>query len=123
MTFLRPFLTLRGLLIALPCWASAPAFANYSCTGPVTALSTGPSGTVTVQSAGLQFVYVCYLYGTSPNGVTADSCKGIYSILLSARTTGANVTWIFNDSLTCTTQPAWAWLTTTPLGWYYGPQL
>lgn len=40
-------------------------------------------------------------------------------MLLTAQTSGKQIELWFNDSLTCTTHPAWAWLS----GWYWGPRL
>lgn len=102
---------------------AAPAWANYSCTGTIDAVTVAPgTGTVIVSSAsaGLTWVYLCLLEGSasSANGtVTPEQCKAIYSLLLAAQAAERSVTISFNDTLTCTTHPAWAWLT----GWYWGP--
>ena len=99
---------------------SPPLFAQttYTCVGPVTDLVVSPNGVVTASIGSLAWVYLCAIGTTSNyNGVTSDACKAIYAHLLSAKTTGAQETFWFNDSLTCTTHPAWANLT----GWYFGP--
>lgn len=102
---------------------TAPAWANYSCSGTLDAVTLAPgTGIVVVSSssAGLSWVYLCALEGStsSANGtVTPEQCKAMYSLLLAAQASGRSVTFSFNDSLTCAAHPAWAWLT----GWYWGP--
>ena len=100
--------------------AASAAHANYFCTGPIDNVDVSPSGLGVVQSgtAGLQSVYLCTI-GTTANGVGPDACNAILSVVIAAHATQASVTWAFDDSLTCTTHPAWSWLT----GWYYGPQI
>src|SRR5215469_5573977 len=98
--YLLPFL----LTIVL---AATPAFANYTCTGPVTFLGVG-SGTVVVSGfGGINSGYLCSLTTTAPNGVAPDQCKAMYAHLLLARQTGQQLTLWFSDNLTCTTQPSW----------------
>jgi hypothetical protein len=100
--------------------ASESAFANYSCTGSVDQVNVSPTGVVVLVSAtmGLTSVYLCQI-GTTTNGVDSDPCKSILAVLLTAHTTGAQIDLSFSDSLTCSTHPAWAWLT----GWYFGPNI
>jgi hypothetical protein len=96
------------------------AFANYFCTGTVDQVTVSPSGVVifTSSTVGLNYVYLCQI-GTTINSVDSDPCKSILAVLLTAHATGAQIDLAFSDSLTCSTHPAWAWLT----GWYYGPNL
>lgn len=119
---------LRSLQLASAIVASllcaAPAWATYSCIGTVDAVSVSPgTGIVVVyMSSGLNAVYLCNVdtSSSSANGtVTPTQCKAFLSLLMSAQATGRSVQLTFNDSLTCTTHDAWAWLT----GWYYGPVL
>ena len=105
-------------------WFAAPAWATYSCTGTVDSVSVTPGTGILIlyMSGGLNAVYLCTVDGSSSsaNGtVTPTQCKAFLSVLLSAQATGRSVQLAFNDSLTCTTHDAWAWLT----GWYYGPVL
>jgi hypothetical protein len=95
------------------------AFANDFCSGPVLSVDVSPTGIVTVNApaAGLNYAYPCQI-GATNNGVGPDACKAILSILIAAHATGANVTFAYDDSLTCSTHPAWTYLT----GWYYGPE-
>ena len=99
---------------------SQAAFANYSCTGTVDQIDVSPTGVVVFASAsmGLTSVYLCQI-GTTMNGVDPEPCKSIVAVLLTAHATGAQIDLSFSDSLTCSTHPAWAWLT----GWYYGPNM
>jgi len=102
----------------------APVLANYSCTGTVDGVTVAPGTGVVIfsSSAGLSSVYLCQLEAstTSANGtVTPEQCKAMLSVLLGAQLSRQAVQLSFSDSLTCTTHPAWAWLT----GWYYGPAL
>ena len=93
------------------------AQATYQCTGTVTDLAISPgTGTVAATVGTLSWVYLCQI-GATYNGVSSDVCKAIYSHLLSAKSTGKQEMFWFNDTLTCTTHPAWANLT----GWYFGP--
>jgi hypothetical protein len=109
-----------AIVLTLASLASPAAFANYSCTGSVDQVSVSPTGVVTLTSSaiGLTDVYLCQI-GTTTNGVDTDPCKSIFALLLSAHATGAQIDLSFSDSLTCSTHPAWAWLT----GWYFGPNL
>lgn len=100
----------------------------YPCTGTLDWVALNPSGTVTVssQSSGLAVFYVCQMDGTM-NGVSTDTCNSMLATLLTAVATGAQVTWNFNDSLTCnrasfnsgsmcsneTNSPNWAYLNST----------
>jgi hypothetical protein len=108
------------LSLTLSLLASEAAFANYSCTGTVDQVDVSPTGVVVLASAsmGLTSVYLCQI-GTTTNNVDTEPCKSIVAVLLTAHTTGAQIDLSFSDSLTCSTHPAWAWLT----GWYYGPNL
>lgn len=100
--------------------AETPAAWAYLCSGTIDSVNLDPSGIVTVGSAssGLGTFYVCEL-GNAANGVSADACSAILASLIAAKEANEQVGWQFNDALTCTTHPQWAWLT----GWYYGPSL
>ena len=108
------------LLVMLPTTGSAQT--TYTCGGPVTQLSvggvTGGGGGVVVSGmGGITAGYLCSLTTTAPNGIPADACKAIYARLLLAELTGQVLYITFNDNLTCTTHPAWSWLT----GYAFGP--
>jgi len=92
----------------------------YSCQGTLDSINLNPGGVITVGSvqSGLGTFYVCQI-GATTNGVGPDVCNSILASLIAAKESGEQVQWQFNDSLTCTTHPQWAWLT----GWYYGPSL
>lgn len=108
------------LQMAVALLASGAAFANYTCTGSVDQVNVSPTGVLVLVSSamGLTDGYLCQI-GTTMNGVDTDPCKAILAVLLTAHATGAQIDLSFSDSLTCSTHPAWAWLT----GWYYGPNL
>jgi hypothetical protein len=88
---------------------------NYPCTGTVTTVWLSPFGSINVSTASiaapmvpsvpqLNFGGICQI-GATANGWSSDACKALYSQLLIARSTGAPITFWFNDSLSCTTQP------------------
>ncbi len=104
--------------------STTAAWASYSCTGTVNDMNVSPGTGVVIfsSSAGLGSVYLCLLEGStsSANGtVTPEQCKAMLTLLMAAQLSGQSVVLSFNDSLTCTTHPSWAWLT----GWYWGPAL
>lgn len=100
----------------------------YPCTGTLDWVAMNPSGTVTVssQSSGLAVFYVCQMDGTM-NGVSTDTCKSMLATLLTALATGTQVTWNFNDSLTCNratfNSGNWYALSASPSSWYFGPMI
>jgi hypothetical protein len=109
----------RAAAILLSLVASAGAHATYSCTGPVTGVTVSPQGYVTAESlAGISWGYYCHLsnvyYGVSP-----EACRGILALLLSAEAQGKSVEIWFEDNLSCSTRPSWAW----QAGWYWGPRI
>jgi hypothetical protein len=103
-----------------------PSWATYSCTGTLDWVATDPNGTVTVSSSssGLGVFYPCSI-GTVMYGVSTDACKGMLALLMMARSTGANVTWFFSDSLNCNRSAYnggnWYWLNAAPSAYYFGP--
>jgi hypothetical protein len=112
------------LSLLLGCSICSNALANYSCSGTVDNVSVSPGTGIVIfsSSAGLGAVYLCQIENSSSsaNGtVTPEQCKSFLAVLLTAQATRQSVLFSFNDSLTCTTHPSWAWLT----GWYYGPAL
>ena len=112
---MKHFLSL--LLVMLV--ANVPAtVANYSCFGAVSGVSISNGGVVTVSGfGGIQYGYICQIGASAPNGISSDTCKAIYARLLVAEVTGQQLRVYFNDTLSCTTQPTWGWLT----GLYFGP--
>lgn len=111
---IRPSLYLVLLMLA-----SSPAFATYSCVGPVKGLSINQTGAVLAESvAGVSWGYLCSVT-TTQNGYDPETCKVVYAGLLAAELSGQNVELWFNDSLTCTTHTQYSWLA----GWYSGPAI
>jgi hypothetical protein len=110
---------LAAIALILSSVAAAPCWASYSCSGTISSVSLSPTGLVVVSSsAGFSSVEVCTV-GSSSNGVTSDVCKAIVALLISAKINSSTVVWTFTDSLTCSTHPAWNWLT----GWSNGPMV
>lgn len=87
---------------------AVPAHANYECSGTVTYLGfDGGGGTVVVSGpGGLPAIYLCSMTADG-NGFTVTTCKAAYAMLLAAKLSGQTADIFFNDTLTCTTQPAW----------------
>lgn len=99
--------------------STSNAWANYSCIGQVYGVSIDVNGSVYAGSIpGGNWPLLCQI-GATFNGVGPDACKAIYTLLITAQTSGRQVQMWFNDNLTCTTHPAWNTLS----GWYFGPQL
>jgi len=109
-----------SLLVAISIVVSAQASATYTCIGPVKGLTISPkSGQVLAENiSGIEWPVLCNI-NVVENGVTPESCKNIYSMLLTAQVSKKNVTLWFNDEETCLSHPAWSALT----GWYFGPKL
>jgi hypothetical protein len=101
---------------------TAPAMANYACSGPVNSVTVGPSGVVSAGAAGGQsWGYFCQL-GATTNGIGPDACKGILAVLLAAQSSGKHVQIWFNDNHDCTwraSNGSWAYLQ----DWYWGPAM
>lgn len=99
---------------------SFSANASYTCAGEVKGVSISPgNGRLLVAKIGpLQWPVLCSVSGDY-NGVKAETCKTIYSTLLTAQTAQKPVTMWFNDGKDCSQHPAWYALT----GWYFGPML
>lgn len=97
--------------------------ASYTCSGEVYGLSVNPkSGQVLAERAGgLDWPVLCSLKSEA-NGVSIETCKGIYSMLLGAQMAQKDVMFWFNDEASggsCSSHNAWGFLT----GWYFGPML
>lgn len=77
------------------------AHAQFVCSGPVSSLALGPSGTVQVSLGSFGVWYLCELSTSDSYGgvtFTSDGCKGIYAMLLTAQATGQSVTMNFTSS-------------------------
>lgn len=102
--------------------------AAYTCSGTIDWVSVSPTGIVTVSShsSGLAVFYPCSLDSTE-YGVAPATCSAIFATLLVAKEAGAQVSWSFNDSLTCNRSTYnggnWYWLNDGTSVWYYGPQV
>lgn len=109
-------------------YVTAAAAATYACTGTIDWVAVSPTGAVTVssQSSGLAVFSICSLNQTE-YGVTPAACNGLLATVLVAKETGSQVSWEFNDSLTCNRSNYdggnWYWLNDGTSVWYYGPQI
>ena len=107
---------------------SQSAWANYACTGTTSVVAIDQYSNVYMSnSSGIQFVGLCNV-GSPANGISVESCKAMYAMLLASKLSGAQVTFWFSDGLSCTGHPAWGTLTSgsyggSPAGWYWGPAL
>ena len=100
---------------------STSAYAGFSCTGQVTGVTMTPSGMVVIEKfKDWNWQYLCRV-NTTYNGVDAESCKAILSLLMTAQTSKKDVSFWFNagDCTSYSSQPNWTALS----NWYYGPRL
>ena len=123
---IKTWLLASGATIGLVASAVCSA---YSCTGTIDWVSLNPSGVVTVssQSSGMATFYVCQI-GQTQDGVLPEVCSSMLATLLTAKATGAQVIWSFDDSSNTCNRASynggnWYWLGGSPLSWYYGPQI
>lgn len=101
---------------------SSNASAAYTCVGKVSGIAIEPrNGNVIVERLGpLVWPRLCSVESEF-NGVSAETCKTIYSTLLSAQMADKTVTLWFNDGKDCSVDSHTPWRTLT--GWYFGPKL
>jgi hypothetical protein len=113
------------MLAAAFFWVSQSAWANYICTGTTTSVTMDQNSNVNMSnSSGLQWVYLCNI-ANAANGVSVESCKAMYAMLMASNLSGAQVSFWFADGLSCSSHPTWQELPTTSYGggWYFGPAL
>jgi hypothetical protein len=114
--------THRLVLAILTGWfalCGAAVAEEYSCTGQVTGGTIAPNGIVSVSGlAQASWPYICDVNGTSPNGVTRETCRSILALLLSAQASRKSVQIWYDDVLSCTTRPSRTWMR-----WHWGPTL
>lgn len=93
----------------------------YDCTGKVNNVVLNPDGVVTLSFGNINWVHICSV-SQSYNGVPAESCKAMLSLLMAAKLSDRNITLWFSDaSNNCTNTAHTAW---EPLkNWYFGPAL
>lgn len=108
----------RAIAVLLTLAPNVASAAEYACTGPVSSIALNQDGMLTATIGTLANVYLCRI-DDPVYGITTETCRAIYSLLLAAKLLNKPATFSFNDSLSCTTHPGWAQLT----GWYYGPEM
>ncbi len=102
--------------------ASSNAFATYICSGKVQGVAITPqSGLVHAERLGpLVWPAICSV-DTETSGISVESCKVIYSTLLTAQMASKTVTLWFNDDKDCSVDSHAPWTRLT--GWYFGPKI
>jgi hypothetical protein len=117
---MQPVRARRWLLGSLLTMLAPAVHASYACEGPVYGVHVNGGGVLSVESMpGGSWLYLCQV-DVPTNGVSADACKGVYTLFLTAQTTGRRVRiWFSDDGYNCTNHPSWSWLA----NWYWGPEL
>lgn len=108
-----------GLIL---CFFSYSVSASYTCSGKVKGIAISPkNGRILAERIGpLVWPELCSVK-TELEGVSVESCKVIFSTLLTAQMADKTVTLWFNDDKDCSQASHAPW---TPLsGWYFGPKL
>ena len=102
--------------------ASSNASAAYICSGKVQGVAINPkSGLVQAERLGpLVWPAFCSV-DTETSGISVESCKVIYSTLLTAQMANKTVTLWFNDDKDCSVDSHAPWTRLT--GWYFGPKI
>lgn len=110
---------MKKLIAALAFFSFTANASDYVCSGFVKGVSLSPNGSLMVESIGpLNWPRLCNVSGTH-RSISPETCKNIYSMLLTAQSTKKQVMFWFNDGQNCSSHTAWADLT----GWYFGPKL
>ena len=114
---------MKKVIAILLTFLSTNAFATYTCEGVVEGVSINPkNGRVLVEKIGdIIWVELCSVE-SEYNYVNPETCKGIYSLLLTAQSSKKKVMLWFDDEdsgMNCSNHPNWQALT----GWYFGPKL
>lgn len=104
------------------CFFSYGVSATYICEGKVTGLAINPkSGLVHAEKIGpLRWPALCSV-DAETSGVSVESCKVIYSTLLTAQMADKTITLWFDDDKDCSSDSHAPW--TVLSGWYFGPKL
>jgi hypothetical protein len=97
----------------------------YSCIGKVDQVTVDPNGNVnatfTFQTGSMPWMQACNL-GADSLGVSPAACRGVLTVLLTARTSNQSVQmWFDNATPGQCTFSGWQALKT--LGWYWGPSI
>jgi hypothetical protein len=111
-----------ALIITLVFSHQLLAGSRYTCEGKVSGVSINPrNGGLLVEKIGpLIWADLCSVE-KKYNGITPETCKHIYSLLVTAQVSGKQATLWFNDGLDCSKASHKPWQRLT--GWYFGPKL
>lgn len=106
----------------LLCFFSYSVSATYTCSGKIKGIAINPkSGLVQAEKIGpLAWPALCSVE-SEVGGVSVESCKVIFSTLLTAQMADKTVTLWFNDDKDCSQASHAPW--TLLSGWYFGPKL
>lgn len=120
------FLRDAALIVVLSAMMQVHAqTSKYSCLGMVDNVTAAPDGEVSASfsfnGGGMAWQQVCNL-NANTYGVTPAACRGILTILVTARTTGQWVKVWFNNA-SGSSCSATAWRPLSDMGWYWGPAL
>lgn len=97
------------------------AFAGTQCTSVIKGVALQPNGSVFLQSfKNWNWLAVCNV-NHEANNTPPESCKAIYSLLLSAQMSGKQVSFWFNNGRTCSAESQKSW--DLMRDWYFGPLL
>lgn len=96
------------------------AQAGFDCTGSLSGVTLAPDGGLYMERfKNWNWLKLCNVH-TEVNGVNPESCKAVYSLLLTAQTTQKEVTfWFKEGDCSKESQREWAYINT----WYFGPKL
>lgn len=90
------------------------AFSGVVCTGKVTTLALGPRSGVLQVNNGYGVHYLC-MFDQTYNCVKPDTCKVWYSMFLTAKVTGKNISQYYPNGAVCENLGSW----TVPLYFQY----
>ena len=94
---------------------SLTANAGVACTGAVIGLAIGPTSGVLQVNNGYGWHYLCQFSGVY-NGVHPDTCKAWYSMFLTARASGKQVSQYYDDGTVC--ESLGSWMVPTPFPYF-----
>lgn len=103
--------------------ACPAAWANFTCSGPITYLGVSSASTLYVTVASFGVWPICNLAGPYSSGgttVNVDSCKAWYAALLTQKVTGGTATLYFTSAAgtangpECTAMGTWVTLNPLP---------
>ncbi|MCP4487137.1 MAG: hypothetical protein GY820_07450 [Gammaproteobacteria bacterium] len=86
--------------------ASLTVNAGVKCTGLVTGLAIGPKSSILQVNNGYGWHYLCK-FSAEYNGVHPDTCKAWYSMFLTAKASGKQVSQYYDNGTVCENVGSW----------------